>query len=340
MRHRQRTLLLAACLWAGCTLPLDNGTSSDAVGETDTVTGCALFSASAATHGVGHSVDLANGATLWTFDGQWPSGGRSDGIVGTVTPTAGGCPGTLAISDAALPAIGTDSDFATPLDLVRVGSDVWQFYETWRFAADAPFGVKVVGRGVGRWDDKLGHFVRGPQLLWTADRPNYGAAALRDGVWVYAYGCVSTDSGWSRACYVARVPALQVADGGAWQYATGIDQFTANPDDAQPVLMGVGDISVRRHASGRLLISYIKPLDTLLQLRAALAPTGPFSAAHPLGRCDAPADVFCVGAVQHPELDPDAVTVAVTFSRASFAPLADELRRPRLALLPLPVDLP
>ena len=326
---------------AGCTLPRDaDSGGSDATVSPDVISGCALFAGSTTAISVGASVALPNGATLWTFDAAFVSGGRSDGVAAVAQIQANGCPGTLAGAAAALPANGTDTDFAKPLDLVRVGDDVWQFYETWQFAAGAPFGVKTTGRGVARWDAAQGRFIRAAALLWTADRPPFGSAALGDGGWVYAYGCNAADSGWSRACYVARAPEAQLANGAAWQYATAVNTFTANIDDAQPILTGVGDIAVRRHADGRLLVTYFKPLDTVLQVRAALAPTGPFSAPHPLATCDAPPNAFCVGAAQHPELDLDAATIAVTYARASFDPLADVVRWPRLALLPLPADLP
>ncbi len=317
-----------------------NDATNDAAVSPDAVAGCALFAGVAPTLGVGHSVALPDGATLWTFDAPLVAGGRADGVAGRLQLATGGCPGTLLDAVAALPATATDSDFATPLDLVRTGDDVWQFYETWRFAAGAPFGVKVVGRGVAKWDSQTGQFARGADLLWTADRPAYGQSALVDGAWVYAYGCEPAQDGWTRACYVARAPTLQVANVNAWQYATAVNQFTANPDDAQPILTGVGDLSIRRHPSGRLLATYILPLDTVLRVRSALGPTGPFSAPHALAQCQAATGSFCVGAVQHPELDPDAATVALTFARASFDPLPSDVTWPRLAYLALPAALP
>ena len=330
-----------SCLLAvGCTLPLDaTDAGTDAPIAPDAIEGCALFAGAAPSLGVGHSLDLPNGATLWTFDGALVDGGRSDGIAGRVQIQTDGCPGALVDAQIALPPSATDTDFAVPLDLVRVGADVWQFYETWRFAAGAPFGVKTVGRGIARWDAQAGRFTRSP-LLWTGDRPAYGASALVDGAWVYAYGCEAANDGWTRACYAARAPSLQVADINAWQYATAVGKFTGNPDDAQPILTGVGDVSLRRHASGRLLVTYFKPLDSVLQVRSALGPTGPFSAPHALGQCQATSGTFCVGAVQHPELDGDDATIAVTFARASFDPLPAADRWPRLARLPLPVALP
>jgi hypothetical protein len=329
-----------AILLCGCTLPLDkSGTASDASSSPDTVAGCALFAGTDLAISVGTSLELPGAATLWAFDGALTPGSRSDGIIARVNVSDGACPGSLSQAAIALPPSATESDFARPLALARAGDDIWLFYETWRFDPSAAFGVKTVGRGVGKFTASSGSFTRGG-LLWTADRPAYGQAALVDGGWLYAYGCSGSADGWSRDCYVARVPVASISDGTAWQYATGVGQFTNHVDDAQPILTGVGDLSVHRHASGRLLLTYVKPLDTLLQVRSALGPTGPFSAAHALGQCEASQGTFCVGAVQHPELDPDARTIAVTFARASFDPLPNDVRWPRLAFLLLPDTLP
>ncbi len=338
-----RCSAIAVCVWlTACTIPLDSTTDAAVTDAPDTLpnlTGCDLFADVSTTIGIGHSVTQTDGSVLWTLDGTVPGATRTDGLVIASPVALGRCP-TGSTVDVALPAAGTDTDFATPLDLVRVGSDIWQFYEAWKFDATQPFGVRSIGRGVARWDPTTGHFARSGHLLWTADRPAYGTAVIRDGIWVFVYGCTSSDGGWSRACYVARAPAANLASSSAWQYATAVEQFTDDVDAAQPILLNVGDVSVRRHASGRLLVTYILPLDHVLRVRSALGPTGPFSAAHVLGSCDAPAGAFCVGAAQHPELEPDATTLALTFARSSFDPLPDHLRRPVLAFLPVPTELP
>ena len=344
MCHRRASLCLGLAICfalTACAIALDGGGDGpDAGAAPDTVVGCALLENAPMPIGAGHSASLSDGAALWTFDGALTAGARADGLATRVVAKSGGCPGDMGAVTVALPATTSNDDFATPLDLVRVGDTTWQFYETWRFEPSAAFGVKTVGRGIAKYDPFSGSFDRSGPLMWTADRPAYGQSALIDGTWLYAYGCESASDGWARACYAARVPVAQVGDINAWQYATGIGRFTASPDDAQPVLTGVGDLSLRRHASGRLLATYIKPLDTVLQVRSALGPTGPFSAAHALARCESSAGTFCVGAVQHPELDPDPATIAVTFARASFDPLPAGTRSPRLAFLPLPLVLP
>lgn len=336
--------------WLGlnsCTIPLDpQGGALQVETSPSVVSGCKLFENALFTPGVGHSValltsaTLPSGAFLWTFDGASAAGGRADGLAVMLTGTTPGCPGDFSPVVTALPATATDSDFVTLLDVVVVGSDAWQFYETWHFASGAAFGIKTVGRSLAKYDEIKGYFVRSANLLWTADRPAYGQSALVDGNWLYAYGCASANSGFSRECYAARIALDKIADSEAWQYAVAVNKFSNNVDDAQPILFDVGDLSLQRHASGRLLATYIKPLDNVMQIRSALGPTGPFSAAHPLGQCPTTPGNFCVGAVQHMELDKDANTIALTFALSSFEKLADDVKWPRLVQLALPDALP
>ncbi len=334
--------LLVACLALNsCTIPLDpQGTALQVETSLGTVSGCKLFENAQFVPGLGHSVELPSGATLWTFDGAASAGARADGLAVVLTGKAAACAGEFGPVVTALPATATGSDFVTLLDAVRVGSDVWQFYETWHFAAGAAFGIKTVGRSVAKFDPAKGNFVRSSQLLWTADRPAFGQSALVDGNWLYAYGCASANTGWSRACYAARIAVDKIGEGDAWQYAVAVNKFSNKVDEAQPILFDVGDLSLRRHASGRLLVTYIKPLDSVMQIRSALGPTGPFSAAHPLAQCPTTTGNFCVGAVQHPELDKDTSMIALAFALASFEKLTDDVKWPRLVQVALPQDLP
>ena len=204
-----------SCLLAvGCTLPLDaTDAGTDAPIAPDAIEGCALFAGAAPSLGVGHSLDLPNGATLWTFDGALVDGGRSDGIAGRVQIQTDGCPGALVDAQIALPPSATDTDFAVPLDLVRVGADVWQFYETWRFAAGAP--EQPFGHHPGGQDAVLaggGSLMRAPTSAafglplstptpsiecrfrdtttrdWSASRVR---AAPRDAEWAASVGCLA-----------------------------------------------------------------------------------------------------------------------------------------------------
>lgn len=334
--RRTEVAIFVSIFLAGCIIPLDKDTlshSSDA--SVPLIDSCVLFPSTTSEFSGGHSVDLPGGVTLWTFAGT-PG---SDGLLATITRNSGGCGDEISSLSIALPPTASDDSFAIPLDLVRSGDDIWQFYEAWRFDASQPFGVRTIGRGVGKFNSKSGSFDHGT-LIWLADRPNYGHSAALDGGWIYAWGCLSTNSGWDRACYAARVKPENVLQTDAWQYAMGNQQFSPNPDDAQPILIHAGDLSMKRHRSGRWLATYVNPLDTQIQVRTALTPTGPFSNAFSLGTTTTEPGTFAVEATRHPQLETADNVVAVTYQLANFAGLSAEKRRPRLAILPLPKDLP
>ena len=197
--------------------------------------------------------------------------------------------------------------------------------------------MRVIGRGVARWDTKLRQFRR-LGLLWTSDRPNYGTGAWFDGERVYAYGCANSGP-LQRDCYAARAPVHAIGNPAAWEYAVGVDSFSANADAAVPILVGVGDVSVRKGGDGRMTVSYVPVLGDRVMVRTALGPTGPFSGAHEWFRCELGPGEFCVGGVRQVGLDVGAGAVA-TYVRASFEPMAQGRAQPRLVMFGLPAGLP
>lgn len=101
-------------------------------------------------------------------------------------------------------------------------------------------------------------------------------AFVRNGGHVYVYG---TPSGRGGSLYVARVPANQVLDQGAYQYWNGSGWVTGNESAATAVVSApVAEVSVSYDtASGRWLMLYLRGEDIVL--RAASAPTGPWGPA-------------------------------------------------------------
>jgi hypothetical protein len=315
------TVVLCGCAW-----PLDPAPVAPSPGHLPVLGGCPVFAGMGGLGGAGRSVSLADGATLWTFEGG-PSG------IGVLASGTDVCVGGQALGPAFDVSAGSDES-VTPLDLARSGTDVWAFYEAWRPEAGAPFGVRTLGRGVAHRDVGTGRFVRRSPLFWTADRPDYGQSAWVDGGWLYAWGCEAEEGGWTRRCSVARVPVDAVETYEAWQYATSVGQFSPQVDDARPVLVGVGEVSVRPAGPERWLATYIQPLDTVLRLRVGLSPTGPFGPAVELGRCEVPAGAFCTGAVQHEGVAGPKRQVGLTWTPAAFGALADRKARWVVAEVP------
>ncbi len=291
--------------------------------------------------GPGRAIAMQGGPPMWVFGGK-ADGDRTEGVVveykSPVDTTSNPCAHADLAVRPALPATASDTDFATPLDVVVAGSEMFLFFEAWRLDATQAFGVRVIGRGVARWDPKPRQFRR-LGLLWTADRPNYGISAWFDGERVYAYGCANSGP-LQRDCYAARVPVHAIANPTAWQYAVGVDSFSANADAAVPILVGVGDLSVRKGSDGRMTVSYVPVLGDRVMVRTALGPTGPFSAAHEWFRCELAAGEFCTGGVRQVAAEGLAGLAVASYTRASFAPMAAGRAQVRLVQLALPSGLP
>lgn len=139
-----------------------------------------------------------------------------------------------------------------------------------------------------------------PTLLWQADEPLFGAAALLEGGWLYAFACAD---GLDKACVLARVEPEQVLERDAWRYYDG-DDYGSSLAAAAPVFEGHTILSVHYNAYlERFLAIYGEPLGTGVMMRTAESLEGPWSraieafAAEPSHDGGAP-----YSALGHPEL--------------------------------------
>ncbi|WP_028478386.1 DUF4185 domain-containing protein [Nocardia sp. CNY236] len=111
-------------------------------------------------------------------------------------------------------------------------------------------------------------------------RPNTGGnskfqmnAFLADGGYIYEYG---TPSGRNNAAYVARVPARDITNLGAYQYWDGA-RWQRNVDAAAPIMGGVSELSVMYNDYlGQYISLTTDPFDSVVMRRAA-SPAGPWS---------------------------------------------------------------
>jgi len=154
------------------------------------------------------------------------------------------------------------------------------------------------------------------------------------------YGCSSDQNGNSE-CYLAHAAASSIDQPAAYEYAQGAGFYTSDVTQALPVLDGPSSLNVRAHGSGRWFATYVLPLDSKVTVQSAVGPAGPFSQAQTLLNCQLGPNDFCSGGNQHPELDPDASAIAVSYVAASFNTEAPGSRYwPRLAFPTLPEELP
>lgn len=360
---RRSEIVLLAALAAGCSVRLDHlpaSTSSPTDGGAPTVDGCHLFHSGSgskpALAGRVTSVAMPDGRALWIASTLRVDGHdvhAAGAWVAPETPVAGCFAGTAWIGGAkprsllAQSPLGADmtTDALAP---VRAGNDVFLYYALSRPAPDEPFGTHLMGYGVARWDGASESFVSDKSLLWTGDRPDYGVAVAVDGATAYVYGCQS--GGFLRDdCFVARAPVDRLDDASAYEYSTGGGHWSAQADDAWPVVTDAGDPVAVMHdaARHRYLMAYVTPLGDTLTVRSGLGADGPWSGPFDVARCTLPdKDAFCGGVALHPELagriPSGSVAVSYAFSTftAGAAEAAPEAYWSRLSVLALPRELP
>jgi len=195
-----------------------------------------------------------------------------------------------------------------------VTSDATYLY----FAAEQ--GLASGGIGVARFDAERAGFVA-VSMLWTADRPSYGSAALVSGEHVYVFGGLAARF-LDADAYVARAPLASVTEPGAYEYWAGGGEYAPNADEAVPLVAAGTAPSVTYDAvRGRFLLAYVTPLASEVSVRSGLGVTGPWSLPVTLGRCDLPAvdpGSFCGDVTLVPAVAPGA-DLALTQAVASFS---------------------
>lgn len=317
---------------AGCAIALDHefddaGEPSAPDATVDAVAGCTPFPEGSGVSGDTRSLPLPEGGALWVVDqATAPDGGVILSAQFVVGPQAAADCDSWSVSlegPAFAPSPLVPDGLLGAMDLVQTDDAPALYYEAFDADPSAPLGLRSLGVGLAPRNQGTGLFTPTAELLWSADRPSYGASALRVGEVVYVFGCAS--SGYlTDDCYVARAAASSLASSAAYTYWTG-DTWSSNPDDAASIAEAGSGVSVRPDPTGapQFVMTYVPLLGSTLVARTAVAPEGPWSAPTTLGTCaldGAGPGAFCGGAQQHPELarDPGA-PLALTYEARTFA---------------------
>jgi hypothetical protein len=321
-------------------LPMQDGsTSPEPDGTTPPVVGCkplAGIPGVTALAGDARSLPLADGGAIWVVDQAVVNPPVADGgvpasyvqLAAAFTVGAGvsaNCTSWPATFNG--PAFGPSPMAPDGLliaeDLVTASSGPALYYELFVSDPTGPIGLRALGFGIAPRDAVSGLFVPTSELLWSPDRPSYGASALRVGNLVYAYGCSS--NGLSSDCFVSRADVTQFTSTAAYTYWAG-DHWSSSPDDATSIVATGGtSVAVRPDPTGasRYVMTYVPQLGNTIVARTAVAPEGPWSAPTTLATCDlagAGPGSFCSGAQQHPELGATAVApLVLTVEAQTFA---------------------
>lgn len=344
---RSAIAIAMALVLAGCGVRLDEPAPAPAADPAPAVTGgCRPFEADGVTRVSGRisAVDLANGSTLLVAGAARVDGKDVDNVGFVVAGGAGALDcyaGATRLPDAVV-GPSASGPLVEALAPVVADGERWLFYAASRWDASADFGIAKVGYGVARWDDAAKQFVPGADLLWTADRPSFGSAAVVEGGRVYVYGCV--DTSFSADCYVARAPVDRIDDAGAYEYSSGGTHFTSDIDEAWPVLSASDPVSVVADPAGaRWLMLYAPVLGSTVTVRSGLSPAGPWSNAFDVASCDLPdKEAFCTGvtALGAPAGGALRVSYAIATFTAGAAASDPAGYWTRVASVTLPAELP
>jgi serine/threonine protein kinase len=119
-----------------------------------------------------------------------------------------------------------------------------------------------------------------PALMFGADEPEWGSAALTGDGLLYSYACSETSKGKKTStCLLAKVPLDRALDREAWQFYTGAG-WNADWRRARPVLRldGAGTLAVHWNAYlKKYLAICTSPVEGRIRLRVASRPEGPWS---------------------------------------------------------------
>jgi hypothetical protein len=214
--------LLAFLALVACAVPLHDEGDAGAQANTDSGTpppppvasGClALKGASGvdALSGAVRTIPRADGSALLVVDGARSGSADvpSPAFVVPATATAADCfAAATPLAGVGAAASALDPRF-TPLAGVATSAGTLLF-------VNQPFA----GSGVAAFDPTAGVFRAPSALLWTADRPAYGTAAVTNAGALYVFGCAGARF-LDADCFVARVAPAAAADEAAYAYYTG-----------------------------------------------------------------------------------------------------------------------
>lgn len=216
------------------------------------------------------------------------------------------------------------------------------------------FGFEILGPAFAKFVIPTGGT---PELVSTTDigpdlvdtrKPMWGAAAVVDHGWVYAYGTARPPGAGLQgfSLQVARTRPDSVTSPSTWRYWTG-SAWSLHPGNAKVLIPSEGGVSQTLSVfqqGGRWYAVSKKDevLGTDLTIWTAPAPTGPFTAATTAAKIpsDAATGTLRYMPLAHPDLLPEPGTVVVSYSRnnTDFSLVQQDPRRyrPRFLRIRLP----
>ncbi len=177
------------------------------------------------------------------------------------------------------------------------------------YAEPGAWNFESVGSGIATWGDTdqeperpevdAGH--EHPTLLWHDPELAFGAAALVEGDFLYAFAC---EGDWQKPCKLGRVELPEATEPESWSYWDG-ERWSSDPANAEPVFDAHTMLSVHWNPLlERYLAAYNTPMDDRVYLRTAERLEGPWSGDEAVFMAQSSHDgSTAYGGMLHPELD-------------------------------------
>jgi hypothetical protein len=160
-------------------------------------------------------------------------------------------------------------------------------------------------------------------LLFSAEEPPWGSAALIVDDWLYVYACGGGGIDWD--CRLARVTLEEVLDRAAWRFLTGGETWSRDWKEATIILHGLPELSVHwNEYLGKYLATYARVFDNRIRINVADRPEGPWSEV--LIEVETEYDAWIGAGLGHPEFAKDNGRVEYLTYKAGTGLSSNEIR--------------
>ena len=203
-------------------------------------------------------------------------------------------------------------------------------------AQPGAFNFQIIGSSVATWQNLQSQpqrpalnlpIVTGhPDLMFTANEPEFGSAGFVSNGVLYVYGCGVAANSFDIGCRLGKVDPSSAQNRGAWSFYAGNGNWSSKVSDAVSVFSGGGSVSWNSYLQ-RYVAVYSQVFSQKVMIRTSPNPEGPWSGEALLFVAMQPTSGNVYDAHAHSEFDVNGgQTVFVSYSRSTPAPFSSEVR--------------
>ena len=203
-------------------------------------------------------------------------------------------------------------------------------------AQPGTFNFQIIGSSIATWQNLQSQpqrpalnppIVTGhPDLMFTANEPEFGSAAFVSNGVLYVYGCGIAANSSDTGCRLAKVDPSRAPNRSAWTFYAGNGNWSSNISDAVSVFSGGGGVSWNNYLQ-RYVAVYSQAFSQNVMIRTSPNPEGPWSGEVLAFVAMQPSSGNVYDAHGHSEYDANGgQTIFVSYSRSTPAPFSSEVR--------------